>query len=242
MSTREFGLGNLMHMELCGTTRTMPTYVDEISASEIFTISSSSAAHEVEQAGDPAFARHLQMTWEESNDHSALNIAFMLPSDSTTIPAATSAPGTSADNGSRGGGRSLLAGVHRQIIHVPIDNMNGIPKYSLTKGARKNVEILGESLSCAIDVDKSFFKPHQPLLGVHSFKIPEDFVFKLFGHKNPDSTRKFFSAMGFRYKTVKGIMEFTFNVGCYKLHGWKLHKLPAGSGSRKPHILFERSD
>jgi hypothetical protein len=68
--------------------------------------------------------------------------------------------------------------------------------------------------------------------------MPENDVFGLFGHKNSDSTRKFFTQMGFRYATRHGMMQFDFNVECYKLHGWKLHQLPAGTGPRKPELSF----
>jgi len=139
--------------------------------------------------------------------------------------------------GSRGGGRPPMAGVHRQIIHVPIDH-DGIPQFTLTKGAKKNLEILKRSLHCATAVGTSLSLPHQPHLGVHSFEMPENFVFGLFGHKNSDSTRKFFTQMGFRYATRHGMMQFDFNVECYKLHGWKLHQLPAGTGPRKPELSF----
>ena len=141
--------------------------------------------------------------------------------------------------GSRGGGRQREPGVQRKSVHIRCD-INGIPQFILTVGAEKDVENVRFALiHYATEVDTSPDKPHQPFLGIHSFKMREDIVDTLFPTKKTRrSVNQFFSQMGFRYKTVDCIKVFTFNVDCYKENGWKVHR---GSGSKAPEIFFDTS-
>jgi len=152
------------------------------------------------------------------------------------VPASRGVRKRNPVTGSRGGGREPQPGMKRKKVHIHCDNA-GIPHYTLTAGAEKDVEIFKDALACATDIDTSPLKPHQPFFGVHSFKMREDIVYELFPNKKTRrSKNQFFSQMGFRYKTVDGIKEFTFNVECYKANGWKVHQ---GSGTTAPELVFQ---